>query len=478
MTSDLDLLRQFTREHSQEAFTEIVRRHLNLVYSTALRQVRSPQLAEEIAQSVFADLARQAGKMSGTGVSPVSSLTPWLYAVTRRAAIDVIRKESRRQLREQVAVEMNQMNATANDWTQVEPLLDDAMAALDETDRTAVLLRFFENKSLREVGEVLGTSEDASQKRVTRAVDRLRDFFSKRNVTVGASGLAVLISANAVQSAPVGLAVTISTAALVGTAIPASAAVATTKIIAMTTLQKTIVGTALVAAVGTGVYQARQASQLHEQNQMLQQQQAPLAKQIRQLQEQHNMDSNTISRLEAELADNEKNNSELLTLRGQVGVLKSQLADSRQAATKTQLAAISSSATNDSEANRAMLDFLGNPVPPPANMDFAYTKQGLIHAVRSAAQSAGVTLPKVVIDDSEYPFLVGMVFQNKGDYEKLKGELLKLADYNYSGSVSGDGTAAMNIVPYNSYPSDARKTIINRTQLRESMLYEKIKAAQ
>ena len=212
MTSDLDLLQQFTRENSQDAFAEIVRRHLNLVYSAALRQVRSPQQAEEVSQSVFADLARDAGKIGGTGVPPVSSLTPWLYTVTRRTAIDVIRKESRRQLREQIAVEMNNMNATESGtgvppvWFEIEPLLDEAMAALDETDRSAILLRYFENKNLREVGEVLGASEDAAQKRVSRAVERLREFFSKRNVTIGASGLAVLISANAVQAAPIGLA--------------------------------------------------------------------------------------------------------------------------------------------------------------------------------------------------------------------------------------------------------------------------------
>src|ERR1035441_3048087 len=145
MTSDLDLLRQFARENSQDAFTEIVRRHVNLVYSAALRQVRSPQLAEEVAQSVFADLARNAGKLK-----PDTNLTAWLYAVTRRTAIDAIRKESRRQLREQTAMEMNNMNATSNDWTQIEPLLDDAMAALDETDRSAILLRFFENKRSEE----------------------------------------------------------------------------------------------------------------------------------------------------------------------------------------------------------------------------------------------------------------------------------------------------------------------------------------
>src|SRR5476651_1672004 len=210
MTSDLDLLGQFAREKSQDAFTALVNRHVNLVYSAALRQVRSPQLAEEIAQSVFADLAR-----SGTGILPVneaSSLAPWLYAVTRRTAIDVIRKESRRQLREQIAIEMNDMNATANEWTQIEPLLDDAMAALDETDRAAILLRYFENKNLREVGASLKISDDAAQKRVSRAVEKLGEFFSKRGVSVGAGGLAIVISANAVQSAPVGLALTIANA--------------------------------------------------------------------------------------------------------------------------------------------------------------------------------------------------------------------------------------------------------------------------
>jgi len=328
MTSDLDLLRRFARENSQDAFAEIVRRHLNLVYSAALRQVRSPQLAEEIAQSVFADLARGAGKISGTGVPPVSSLTPWLYAVTRRTAIDAIRKESRRQLREQIAVEMNNMNATANDWTQIAPLLDDAMAALDETDRSAILLRYFENKNLREVGEALGASEDAAQKRVSRAVERLREFFSKRNVTIGTSGLAVLISANAVQSAPIGLAATISAAAvLTGTAVHTSAVIAATKAIAMTTLQKTIIGTALVAAVGTGVFEARQASQLSNQVQALQQQQAPLAEQIQRLQRERDEMTNRLADLVVENSRLKSNphETEILKLRGEVGLLQQQL---------------------------------------------------------------------------------------------------------------------------------------------------------
>ena len=109
---------------------------------------------------------------------------------------------------------------SAADWEQIRPALDEALDSLGDEDREALLLRYFKNQDFRAVGLALGVSDDAAQKRVSRAVERLREFFSKRNVTIGASGLAVLISANAVQSAPIGLAATISTAAiLAGTAV-------------------------------------------------------------------------------------------------------------------------------------------------------------------------------------------------------------------------------------------------------------------
>src|SRR5688572_2669812 len=206
--TDLELLARYTRQHADEAFAELVKRHLGLVYSAALRQVRSPQLAEEVAQSVFTDLARSAPRLK-----PNTVLTAWLYKVTRRTAINVVRGEARRRLREQIALEMNAMNANADDWMQIEPLLDEAMHALDDADRTAVLLRFFENKGLREVGQTLGTTDDTARKRVNRALERLREFFAKRGVAVGTTGLVMTISANAVQAAPVGLDLAISSAA-------------------------------------------------------------------------------------------------------------------------------------------------------------------------------------------------------------------------------------------------------------------------
>jgi RNA polymerase sigma factor (sigma-70 family) len=318
--NDLDLLRRYAAERSEEAFAALVNRHLNLVYSAALRQVRSPQLAEEVAQSVFSDLARNAGRLKSDTI-----LTAWLYQVARRTAIDLVRKESRRQLRERVALEMSAMNSTASDWTRVEPLLDEAMATLEATDRAAILLRYFENQSLREVGQTLGTTDDAAQKRVSRAVERLREFFAKRDVSIGAGGLAAVISANAVQAAPVGLAATISTAALAGAAI--TAAVTATKAIAMTTMHKTLIAAALAAAVGTGVYEARHTSRLSDQVQTLRQQQAPLAEQVQQLSRERDEATNRLALQADEIAQLKNNTRELLRLRGEVGLLRQRNAE-------------------------------------------------------------------------------------------------------------------------------------------------------
>jgi RNA polymerase sigma factor (sigma-70 family) len=236
---DRNLVREYAERHSQEAFATLVGRHVNLVYSAALRIVRSRPLAEDVAQSVFTDLARNAGTLK-----PDTVLSAWLYRVAYRTAVDTVRKESRRQAREQQAVEIAAMsssdvsrrNPMEADWNQIEPLLDEAMESLDETDRAAVLLRYFEDQSLREVGKELGVSDDAAQKRVSRAVERLREFFAKRGVAIGAGGLAAALAGNAVQAAPAGLAATIATGTFA-----ALATASVTKVITMTTLQKAIV---------------------------------------------------------------------------------------------------------------------------------------------------------------------------------------------------------------------------------------------
>lgn len=218
---------------------------------------------------------------------------------------------------------MNALNATDDEWTRMEPLLDEAMSTLDDTDRAAVLLRYFENKSLREVGQQLSVSDDAAQKRVDRAVERLRDFFAKRGVTVGASGLAVGISANAVQAAPVALAGALSaTAALAGTARLAATAVTATKTIAMTTLQKTLIAATLAAAIGMGIYGTRRASVSRSQVQALQQQQAPLLEQMERLMQERDAAVGKLAELQSDNERLSRDAVELPKLRGEVTRLR------------------------------------------------------------------------------------------------------------------------------------------------------------
>ena len=327
--NDLDLLGQFARDKSQDAFTALVERHLNLVYSAALRQVRSPQLAEEVSQSVFTNLAGHAAKLS-----PDTILTAWLYHLTRQMAVDVVRREARRKAREQIAFQMSDLNDTSTNWTHIEPLFDEAMHALDDIDRTAILLRYFENKSLREVGEALGASEDAAQKRVSRAVERLREFFTKRKVAVGAGGLAALVSSNAIQAAPTGLAAIVATsAALAPSAIVPLTAIAISKTfaIAMTATQKTILITAVVAgAIAAGVYQGRQVSLLRGQVHALEQQHeqhAALSNQVQKLQRERDRAQNQLAALSEESAALKKSPSEVMKLRGEVGRLRKENTD-------------------------------------------------------------------------------------------------------------------------------------------------------
>lgn len=331
--SDAQLLRTYAEHGAEAAFAKIVARHTDLVYSAALRQVYSPDLARDVTQSVFTDLARKAHTVSAT-LSSEASLVGWLYRGTRFAARDLYRNETRRTQRERQAMEqLHPTPETPPDWEQLRPVLDDAMSELEDTDRDAVLLRYFKNHDLRTVGATLGISDDAAQKRVRCAVERLREFFAKRGVTVGASGLAVVISANAVQAAPVGLALTISTAAvLTENTLATTATITASKAIALTALQKTIVTATIAVLAGAGIYEARQASQLRDQVQALQQQQVPLAKQVQQLNQALADATNLVAGLHDENERLNHNTSELLRLRGEVARIRRDDAELRKQA--------------------------------------------------------------------------------------------------------------------------------------------------
>ncbi len=315
-------MRDYAEHRSEAAFTELVQRHIDLVYSAALRMVRDAHLAEDVAQGVFVAFAQNAHQLTDRPV-----LSGWLHRTTQNLAANAVRSDVRRRAREQEAAAMNELLANESDasWEHIAPLLDAALGELNEADRDALLLRYFERKSAREMAEILGTSDDAAQKRVNRAVDRLREFLAKRGVTVGAGGLAIVISTHAVHAAPVGLALTISSsAALAGTS-AATTTATVTKAIAMTALQKTIVATVIIAAVGAGIYQAHQASGLRDQIAALtrqQEQQAALSNQVQQLQLERDRATNQLAALSAENTALKKNPNEVLKLRGEVGKLR------------------------------------------------------------------------------------------------------------------------------------------------------------
>jgi uncharacterized protein (TIGR03435 family) len=209
-TDDIALLKEYAESGSETAFTALVGRHVNLVYSVALRRTGNPHAAEEIAQAVFIILTRKAKSLGDKTV-----LSGWLYQTTRLTAANYLRGEIRRRNREQEAYMQSILNEPDSEaWRQIAPLLDDAMGRLGEQDRNAIVLRFIENKNLSEVGAELGASEDAAKMRVNRALEKLRKFFTKRGVTHSAAIIAGAVSANSVHAAPVTLAKTISAVAL------------------------------------------------------------------------------------------------------------------------------------------------------------------------------------------------------------------------------------------------------------------------
>jgi RNA polymerase sigma factor (sigma-70 family) len=227
MSYDMELLREYASCRSEYAFETLVSRHVGLVYSAALRQVRDPHLATEITQAVFIILAQKAGSLSSRTILP-----GWLYRTTRFTAANMLRTAANRQRREQEAYMRSTVENAPTEpaWQELSPLLDEAMAQLGQIDRDALVLRYFRNKSLQEVGEELGLKERAAQKRVARGLEKLRIFFGRRGVALSTITIASAMSAHSVQAAPTVLTSSVTAAVTKGTAVgsPALALAQTT----------------------------------------------------------------------------------------------------------------------------------------------------------------------------------------------------------------------------------------------------------
>ena len=255
MNDDMRLVREYAASQSERAFETLVGRHINLVYSAALRQVRDPHLAEEISQAVFVVLARKAHSLGSKTI-----LSGWLYRTARFAAADALKTQRRRQRREQEACMQSTLDDHPMDaaWQELSPLLDEAMAHLRDKDRDALVLRFFENKSLREVGDALGLQERAAQKRVARGLEKLHAFFARRGIASTTAIIANAVLAHSIQAAPVALTKSITAVAVTKGATVSGSTLTlikgALKIMAWTKAKTIVVaGAAVLLATGTTV---------------------------------------------------------------------------------------------------------------------------------------------------------------------------------------------------------------------------------
>jgi RNA polymerase sigma factor (sigma-70 family) len=291
--TDTELLREYAACRSEAAFGEIVRRYADFVYSAALRQVGDPEQARDVAQGVFVDLARKASSLRANTL-----LIGWLCRGARLAALEQLRTQHRRLKRERQAMElMDPSPEIPNDWSAIRPVLDEAIVKLRDEDRNALLLRFFKNESLASVGATLGVSEDAAQKRVSRALTTLRKFLAERGITTSTAALSVALASNAIQAAPAGFAASLAADALETAAGSATGSIL--KILTLNSMKTAIMTVALAGGlVALTVKQINTRKQLRETQSVVLQQEDELEA-VRALNQQLASQTNELESLRA-----------------------------------------------------------------------------------------------------------------------------------------------------------------------------------
>ena len=326
MTDDRQLLRQYTREHSEAAFGELVRRHIDLVYAAALRIASGDShLAEDMTQTVFLDLARKASDLPNDVILP-----GWLYRHTGFTAAKVVRAERRRKIREQTAMEFRELDGPSESpWKHIAPRLEECLNQLKAADRDAIVLRFLKQQDLKAVGAALGINEDAAQKRVSRALEKLRGVLSRRGIAVTGTVLASALAAEAVTAAPVGLATSVAASALTASA-GTGTTLAILKFMAISKLKTGIASVVIAASVLTPLAIYRHTHiLLSEKDELLKQRGSEAV----QLALENQGLSNRLLQTTASC------NPELLRLRGEIGRLRSDVRELSPAKTATSMTA-------------------------------------------------------------------------------------------------------------------------------------------
>lgn len=229
--TDNDLISEYARTHSEASFAELVERHISLVYSVAVRVVADPHLAEDVTQTTFATLAREAHRLAGRNF-----LSSWLHRTASNQASNLVRREMRRRSREQESYAMQTPEEEAG-WKKIAPFLDAAIDTLHESDRNLIVLRYFEKKTSGGIGLALKLSEEAAQKRISRALERLRKILAGQGANISTVTLGSLIIAQGVIAAPLGLSASVSTAVVAGGALAGGIALSTIKLMLMSKLK-------------------------------------------------------------------------------------------------------------------------------------------------------------------------------------------------------------------------------------------------
>jgi RNA polymerase sigma factor (sigma-70 family) len=326
MNDDTELLRRYVNERSENAFAEMVQAHLNMVYSAALREMNGDAaLAEDISQAVFAELARKAQKLLHH-----PSLAGWLYVTVRHLAANLRRSEQSRRRREREAQSMNELiseDSPHEAWQRLAPVLDDALHELKDVDRDALVLRFLEDRPLREVGARLGLNENAARMRVERALEKLRSLLSRRGITSSASGVAAALAIGVLTPAPEALAATIASTALVSGAVAGTAS--TLGAIKLMSLTKVgLVTAGVVACIALPAWQQTRLQRVNSENAKLRSQETEV---LGQQEELANLRAEVgrLRKTETDQAEldrlrqwKEETQPELLRLRGMAGVAR------------------------------------------------------------------------------------------------------------------------------------------------------------